>query len=177
MITKESLTEKYQKMATDGLLEIANDKTAYTELANSVAFEELMRRKVPVEEIKAYKPVLRRITRQTKDNCLIDLTFAQKLLYFFIMWFPKARYFYTPGFMPNGYILKDNQANYYLVLGFISFIISASVGLSNGLAANFLAIWVGCFLLSYLFDSLFNKERQKKNIQKAVEMDELPWGF
>jgi hypothetical protein len=36
---------------------------------------------------------------------------------------------------------------------------------------------VGCFLLSYLFDSLFNKERQKKNTQMAVEMDELPWGF
>ena len=177
MITKESLSDKYMRMANEDLLEVANDKTAYTELANSVAFEELKRRKIPIEEIKAYKPVLRRTSQETKDNCLIDLSIFQKVLYFFILWFPKIRHFYQPEFKQNGYILKDNQANYYSVLGFISFIIAASVGLSNGLIENFLVMWAGCFLAALLFDNLFNKDRQKSNIQKAVEMDELPWGF
>jgi hypothetical protein len=39
MITKESLREKYIQMLNEDLLEIANDKTAYTELANSVALK------------------------------------------------------------------------------------------------------------------------------------------
>jgi uncharacterized membrane protein YdjX (TVP38/TMEM64 family) len=59
----------------------------------------------------------------------------------------------------------------------VSFIISISVGISYGLVENFLVIWAGCFLAALLFDILFNKDRQKSNIQKAVEMDELPWGF
>ncbi len=177
MITKESLREKYIQMPNEDLLEIANDKTAFTELANSVAFEELKRRKIPIEEIKAYKPVLRRISQETKENCLIDLSIFQKLSYFFFLCFPKIRHFYQPEFKQNGYILKDNQANYYSLLGMVSFIISISVGISNGLVENFLATWTGCFLAALLFDNLFNKDRQKSNIQKAVEMDELPWGF
>jgi hypothetical protein len=137
-------------------------KTAYTELANSVAFEELKRRKIPVEEIKAYKPVLRRINQETKDNCLIDLSIFQKLSYFFFLWFPKIRHFYQPEFKQNGYILKDKQANYYSLLGMVSFIISISVGISYGLVESFLVIWAGCFLAALLFDILFNKDRQKK---------------
>jgi uncharacterized protein YkvS len=90
MITKESLREKYIQMPNEDLLEIANNKTAYTELANSVAFEELKRRKIPVEEIKAYKPVLRRISQKIKDNCLIDLSIFQNYRTFLSCGFPRS---------------------------------------------------------------------------------------
>jgi hypothetical protein len=179
MVTNESLREQYSKMLTEDLLEIAKDKVGYTELANTVALEELKRRKVASEEIAKYEPLARKINAPTRENCLVDLEFPKKLFYFYVLWFPKARHFYSPNFMQNGYILKSNQSNYYSVLGFISiiatFIIVGSLYYNSIVA--FLAVWITLFFLSYLFDVYFNRQRQMRNIQKAVDSGEIPWGF
>ena len=179
MVTEESLREQYSKQLTEDLLEIAKDKVGYTELANAVALEELKRRNVTAEEIDKYEPLAREIDAATKENCVIDLELTKKLLYFYVLWFPKARYFYSPNFMQNGYILKSDQSNYYSVLGFISivatFVIVDSTNYNSSLA--FFLIWIALFLLSYLFDIYFNRQRQIRNIQKAVDSGEIPWGF
>jgi len=179
MVTEENLSEQYSKMLTKDLLEIAKDKTGYSELASTVALEELKRRKVSSEKIAKYEPVARKINAPTKENCLVDLEFPKKLLYFYVLWFPKVRHFYSPNFMQKGYILKSNQSNYYSVLGFISIIATIIIVVSlyyNSIVA-FLVVWIALFLLSYLFDVYFNRQRQMRNIQKAVDSGEIPWGF
>jgi len=179
MVTKESLNEQYVKMSTADLLEIAKDKTGYTELANTVALEELKRRKVTTEEIDNYKPLMRRISVLTMENCLIDLEFPKKLLYFYILWFPIIRGFYSPNFMQNGYILKQDQSNYYRILGAISIV--ATIIIANYICYNsiiaFLVIWIVLFLFSYLFDIYYNRQRQMRKIQKVIDSGEIPWGF
>ena len=179
MVTKEGLREQYSKMLTEELLEIAKDKIGYTELANTVALGELKRRKVSSEEITKYESSAHKINAPTRENSLVDLEFSKKLLYFYVLWFPKARHFYAPNFMQNGYILKKDQSNYYSVLGFIS-IVATFVSV-DGLYFNsiiaFWVVWTVFFLLSYLFDVYFNRQRQMRNIQKAVDSGEIPWGF
>ncbi len=166
-------------MLTDDLLEIAKDKIGYTELANTIALEELKHRKMPSQEIAQYEPLDRKINAHTKENCLIDLEFPKKLLYFFVLWFPKARQLYSPNFMQNGYILKSDQSNYYSVLGFISIVTTLIIihNLYYNSTVAFLVMWIALFLLSYLFDVYSNRQRQIRNIQKAVDSDEIPWGF
>jgi len=131
------------------------------------------------QEIMKYKPVASKIDESTRKNCLVDLEFSKKLLYFYVIWFPRARYFYRPDFMQKGYILKSNQSNYYKVLGFTS--LAATVIIVYRLYYNsifaFLTIWIVFFFLSYLFDIYFNRQRQVKNIQKVIDQGEIPWGF
>jgi len=50
------------------------------------------------QEIMKYKPVASKIDESTRKNCLVDLEFSKKLLYFYVIWFPRARYFYRPDF-------------------------------------------------------------------------------
>lgn len=161
------------------LLEIAKDKTGYTGLANTVAFEELKRRKVSPEEIAKYEPWVRKINAITRENCLVDLEFFKKLLYFYVLWFPGLWPYYSHSFIKNGYILKSDQSNYYRVLGFIAIVVTILI--TNRIHYNslvaFLAIWIALFLLSYLFDIYFNRKRQMGNIQKAIDSGEIPWGF
>ena len=178
MVTEESLNELYRKMSTEDLLEIAKDKIGYTELANSVALEKLKHRKVTPNEITQYESIFPKIDDDTKRNCLVDLEFSKKLLYFFVLWFPRARRLFASNFRQDGYILKIGQSNYYSVLGFIfvvaSFIIASK--LFYNLTA-FLILWIAFFFLSYLFDIYFNRQRQMENIQKAIDSGEIPWGL
>ena len=179
MVNEESLKQKYSEMDTTDLLEIAKNKTTYTELANSVALRELKSRKIEPEVIAQYEPILNKINDITKQNSRVDLSISHKLLYFYIMWFPKARHYYSPDFSSNGYMLKDNQSNYYSFSGFGSLV--ATIVLINFLNEAtlfaFLITWTLCFLLIYLFDINYNRQRQIDNIKKILDKDEIPWGF
>ena len=74
MVTYESLQEQYTKLEVFDPLEIYTNKEAYTELAQSVALEELKKRKVPKQDIDSYKPVLiERNDPEVLKNYLIDL--------------------------------------------------------------------------------------------------------
>lgn len=179
MVTEESLKGQYVNMSTDDLLGIAKDKVGYTELANSVAMDELKRRKVPVEEINSYEPTARKIDEATKENCLVDLEFSKKVLYFYLMWFPRARRFYKPYHKRDGYILKSDQSNYYSITGFASLVIACIVAnkFNEDPLIPVLATWTALFFLFYSFDISYNRERQMKNIQQAIDSEEVPWDF
>ena len=174
MVTEESLKQKYSEISTSDLLEIAKNKTSYTELANSIALKELKVRKIEPEIIAQYEPILNKINETTKENCLIDLTISHKLLYFYVLWFPKARRFYSPHFSSSGHMLKDNQSNYYSFSGFGSLV--ATIVIINILnepsLLAFFAAWAVCFLLVYCFDVNYNRQRQIDNIKKILDKGE-----
>lgn len=175
MVTEESLQEQYTNMNTGGLFEIIANKSGYTELAVSVAMNELKKRKIPEAEIRERGAVIhKKANKFWMENCLFDLSFSQKLAYYFILWMPRARVYYVENFRRNGYLLKNNQSNYYSVLGFASLMITLICSiLSNSLFLLF-SIWPSGFLLSYLYDINFNKQRQIENLQKIKDEGELP---
>ncbi len=55
MVSKEELKGTFSMLPTEKLMEIIDNKFGYTELAVSVAFEELAGREITEEEIKNYK--------------------------------------------------------------------------------------------------------------------------
>lgn len=168
MVTKDELQGTYASLPTEKLMEIIDNKFGYSELAVSVAFEELANRKVSEEEIKNYKSKqIKRLNTYIKKNISDDLTLSQKNLFYFI-WLPLFTMGFKQNYRQEGCALKVKQANYYSLLGFLFFVLTAflSQGLSNLTAA---AIWIGGFIPSYLLDEYFNRQRQIKKLQRIFK--------
>jgi hypothetical protein len=109
MVTEQDLQEKYAGMQTDDLLEITANRPDYTDLAVSVALDELKRRKIPEGEIRNYKSVItHEIDQNVLDNYLIDLSFFQKLEFFTVI-IPliRKRFHIHYDFISTGYVLKS----------------------------------------------------------------------
>jgi len=170
MITRESLQERYAKKPTEKLLEIMDHQHNYTELAVSVAEEELAKREVTEEEVQNYEAEqLHKIETYIEKNICDDLTLVQKNLFYFI-WVPILNFPFKMNFRQDGYLLKLKQANYYSLLGFLFFmvagILSAIFDFSN---ITSLAIWITGYILAYLFDEYFNRQQQIKRLQKKFD--------
>ena len=175
MVTEEYLQEQYAQFDTGSLLEIATNKSGFTELANSVALKELRKRKVPEQEIRDYKPVLvEKIDPLTRQNCLIDLNIFYKVIFYFIF-IPRLRAYFTYNYLPNGFILKQDQSYYYSVVGFSFCVLSFAI--MEYFGTNIFILWCLGFIPAYLFDIGFNKERQIRKLQEALDKDELPFGY
>ena len=170
MVTKESLQSHYANLETSALLEIITQNSGYTELAVSVALDELKFRNVAPEDIEIYQetdnyqpnPLL-------VENYLVDLTFAQKFAFyvFWIIWIPRLRVFVKINFREDGYILKSNQMRYYAIAGFSLALISMICNSSIGDIAWF--VWIGGFIVAYTFDNQYNKDKQIKKLENIME--------
>jgi hypothetical protein len=175
MVTEESLQEQYAKMETDDLLRITANKSGYTELAISVAIEELKKRGITEDQIRKTGEIIHeQANKLWMENCLFDLSFLQKMAYYFILWMPRLRIYFTKNFKQNGYLLKNDQSNYYSLLGFLFLIITFIFSVLFNSSFLPVSLWPIGFLLSYLFDINFNKQRQIKNLQKIKDEGELP---
>ncbi len=172
MVSKEELKVTYAMLPTEKLMEIIDNKFGYTELAVSVAFEELASRQISEEEIKNYKfKQIEKLNNYIKKNISIDLAFSQKNLFYFIF-LPIFTFPFKQEFREKGHKLKIMQANYYSIMGFLFFCISAwflSKGLSNLFVAAF---WLGGFIPAYLMDEFFNRQRQIRKLQKLFGQNE-----
>lgn len=166
MVSKEELKGIYAMLPTEKLMEIIDNKFGYTELAVSVAFEELASRSISEEEIKNYKfKQIEKLNNYIRKNISHDLAFAEKNLFYFLF-FPLFTYPFKHTFKEKGYQLKIRQANYYALLGFVFFLISGwflYTGMSNLFV---LAFWLGGFIPAYLMDEFFNRQRQIRKLQR-----------
>jgi hypothetical protein len=165
MVSKEELQDTFAALPTEKLMEIIDNKFGYTELAITVAFEELSSRKISEEEVKNHKwKQIEKLNTYIKKNISDDLSLSQKNLFYFI-WLPLLTFPFKQNYREEGCALKVKQANYYSLFGFLFFVLTAfmSVGFSNLFAA---ALWMGGFIPAYLLDEFFNRKRQIKKLQK-----------
>lgn len=166
MVSKEELKSTFAMLPTEKLMEIIDNKFGYSELAVSVAFEELASRKISEEEITNYKfKQIEKLNNYIKKNISHDLAFSQKNLFYFIF-VPILTVPFRQNFREKGFKLKIKQANYYSFLGFIFFALSA-LFLSRGLSNLFVAaFWISGFIPAYLMDEFFNRQRQIRKLQR-----------
>jgi hypothetical protein len=166
MVSKEELKGTFSMLPTEKLMEIIDNKFGYSELAVSVAFEELAGRKISEDEIKSYKfKQLEKLNSYIEKNILHDLVFSEKNLFYFIF-LPILTSPFRQNYKEKGYKLKIKQANYYSLFGFLFFAFSALFlykGLSNLFVAAF---WLGGFIPAYLMDEVFNRQRQIRKLQR-----------
>src|SRR4051812_45138504 len=98
MVTKEELQKKYATLSPDKLMEIIDNKFDYTELAVTIAIQELSSRNITEDEVKSYKDKqVEKVTTFVKRNIVDDLNLLQKNLFFFI-WFPLLTYAFRRNF-------------------------------------------------------------------------------
>ena len=178
MITKEDLQQKYQKLSTEKLIEIIDNKANYTELAVEVAVAEFNSRNVPEKEVVDY-----RVKQVDNFNLAIErsvepLGFFQKLLFFFLF-IPLLHFAFKMNYKSDGATLKLRQSNYYSLLGFISLLLSTLtiVALNRDVAdSTVLGIWMIFFIPAYLLDDHFNKriiiERTRKILVEDYDLKE-----
>lgn len=177
MVSKEDLQTQYSKLETGALLEITSPISGYTDLAISVAIDELKKRNVPIEEIEMHQEVMIRDPDPIlAENYLIDLSFFQKFAFyiFWILWLTRLRIFIRVNFREEGFILKSQQLRYYGLSGFVFSIIGLACG--NVSAGVGWFIWITGFLPVYLFDTEYNKPRQMKKLETIMESGgEFEW--
>ena len=166
MVSKEELQITFSSLPTEKLMEIIDNKFGYSELAVTVAFEELACRKISEEEIKIYKTKqVEKLNSYIRKNIAHDLTLSQKNLFYFIF-IPLLTAPFRLIFKEKGYKLKVMQSNYYSLFGFVFFLASAyflTRGMSNLFVAAF---WMGGFIPAYLLDEFFNRQRQIRKLQQ-----------
>lgn len=173
MISKESLQEKYSTMSADELMAIIDNKFDYTDLAVTVAIEELAKRNPTEADIKNYKDkIIESVDTFISKNIEVDLNNFQKLL-FYIVWIPIITYPIKANYRDGDYALKLRQANYYSLAGFVFFMVTGILSLPLE-ASNFLSfiMWFAFFIPAYLFDEYFNRQRQIKKLRKLFKVDE-----
>ncbi len=175
-------------MATEDLLQIVVQKGIYTDLAVEVAGRELQQRKVPIEVIKETKAPEDPYESLWLKNCLFDLNVAQKAAFYFF-WLPVLvihRYAYMFNYKPvwldfksAGYILKGQQTSLYKITGAMFFALSIMLGNASTFGNGemiFLICWVLGFIVAFLFDISFNRQRLTDKLETYKESGELPWG-
>jgi hypothetical protein len=165
-MTREDLQEQYAALSNNELLEIIDRKFDYTELAVTVALEEIGRRNLSEENIREYKEEqIAQVNSFIKKNIVDDLNVFYKILFFFI-WLPLLNFPFKQNFRDDGYILKLRQASYYSLLGFVCMALtalSAEFAPQSNLTA--LTIWFLSFLPVYGFDEYFNRKRQIRKLR------------
>ena len=173
MATKEELQEKYATLTTSQLMQILDRKFDYTELAITVAIEELAKRSPSEEDIKTYKEeTLDVLNVFIVKNIEEDLSTWQKML-FYLLWIPILTFVFKRNYREDGYILKLRQANYYSFTGFIALILSAIVSMPLNLSSfGEIAVWMLGFFPAYLFDEYFNRQQQIKRLKKIFKVEE-----
>jgi len=169
MVTKEDLQITYAKLSNQELMKILDNKFDYTELAITVALEEMATRSISEEDIKQYKEgIIRSAEEYVKRNIVDDLTFFQKCFFFFLF---VASGPFKMNLREDGYILKLKQANYYNLLGLISSFLTVFISLKFDLPTPFfLVVWASLLIPSYLLDEYFNRERLRKKLGKMFEI-------
>jgi hypothetical protein len=165
-MTREELQEQYAVLSTNELLEIIDRKFDYTELAVTVALEEIGRRNLSEENIREYKEEqVAQANSFIQKNIVDDLNVFFKILFFFI-WLPLLNFPFKQNFRDGHYVLKLKQANYYSLLGFVFMaLIAVSSGFAPRSGLTDFTIWFLSFLPAYVFDEYFNRQRQIRKLQ------------
>jgi hypothetical protein len=160
-MTREDLERQYASLSTNELLEIVDRKFDYTELAVTIALEEIHRRSVTEADIREYKEEqISKAVTFIKRNIEDDLSLLQKILFFFA-WLPLLNFPFKQNFRDGNYILKLKQANYYSFLGFaFMFLVGIASGWYSFSNLTAFTIWFLSFLPAYGFDESFNRKRQ-----------------
>jgi hypothetical protein len=159
MILREDIQKKYSGLSTGELLAIVREKEGYTEMAISVAQEELTKRNITDDQVREFDE------RVEEDNAVVlqkareDLGIFQKCFFYFI-WVPLLHFPVKQNLREDGYFLKVRQAGYYSLAGFITFVITAFVSIALDLSDwPALLVWILLILLAFGLDNFFNKKR------------------
>ena len=166
MVTKEYLQAKYAGLSNQALMAILEHKADYTELAIEVATKELEGRKITPADIQSYEKEKEDKVITSYTNAVIDLSVWHKVL-FYIVFIPIARGAFKANFREDGSLLKLKQASYFTYTSWAGIIVAVVASMAFGAGDTLcLALWILCFIPSYLFNEYSYKPKQLIKIKR-----------
>lgn len=117
-ISKEEIQKRYSSFSDKDILEIIANKNDYTEVAISVAYEELNKRNIALEDAESYSQEVKEEKKRIIENK--RLGFISKLFYYLFsftgMGFLTA-YLNREDYKKKGSVYKGKQILYYSLFG------------------------------------------------------------
>lgn len=171
MVSKEDLENRFANFSNKELLDIIENKFKYTDLALSVALSELSKRQINAHDFENYKKEqINEWSNKFEKLTLIELSFFQKIL-FYVLCFSFLNFIFKRNLDDDGFELKLFQADYYSNFGIVFLIISVLLGSIKIFSDFVYVIFIIGFVIAYLFDEYFNREKLIEIIKKKYAMD------
>jgi hypothetical protein len=158
MISQEDLQKTYSAFSTDELLAIVRQPGDYTQLAVSVAKEELAKRNVTEDQELDFDKRVEQAKTIALRYASEELSIGLKFFFYFI-WIPLLHFAVKQNLREGGFRLKVQQAGYYSIAGFITFVITALVSTVLNLTdwpAGF--VWALLIVPALFLDKYVNKK-------------------
>src|SRR5690606_10499027 len=172
-INEEGLKKRYTELSTNELFEIIDNKFGYTDLAVKLAIAELSRRDISENDVNSYKSKLVEVFEESILKIVhYDLKMYQKVL-FYIFWLPILNFAFKMNFREKEEYLKLKQANYYSLLGFIFFMLTAIASVVFDFSnLSFFFLWLVSVIPAYVFDETLNRERFIRQLNEKFQLNE-----
>jgi hypothetical protein len=159
MQEKEDLAKLYSSFSDSQLLGIINEKDQYTEIALSAASEEIQKRNLKEAQLKNYVDNKVLEAKITEHVASIELTFFEKVKFFFIWLLP---FFIEAAIRMNlaegGLKTKVKQSRIFSAIGFLSFILTGFLGaVFNHSDFESISLWILFFIVTYFIEKKIRK--------------------
>jgi hypothetical protein len=165
---EDRLRKRYSQFTRSQLLNIVDNQGNYTDLAISIALDELSRRGVWEEDILSYEK-----EQFEKEKILIEksinyeLNLWHKMLFFSVLIIPFFGAAFRQNFLEDGHMLKLKQAAYYSRFGFFSiiFVVIISIFFVLGNLIS-LSVFISFFLVALVFDNRMNRQKMLREMER-----------
>jgi hypothetical protein len=160
MQTKAELAKVYSTFADKKLLDIINDKDQYTEIAFSAAYEEIQKREIKIGQVQDYFENKVLEAKISEHVAFIELTFLEKVKYFFIWFFPFIEVAFRMNLIEDGLKTKFKQSRIFSTVGLLTFMLTGFLAAvfehSNFESFSILFLF---FVLTYFIEKWFRRQR------------------
>lgn len=171
MVTKEDLEIRYAALSNSELMDIIDRKFEYTELAVTVAIQELGKRDVNEQDVANYKEkVFTEFHDEIQKNFVDDLTVTQKLLFFYFFWIPFVTIPIKNNFVRDGFLLKRSQAGFFSIMGFAACFISILLVSVSSVLTYTIFILLGFLTLQY--DLIIRRKKRMQTVYEQIKQSE-----
>ncbi|AWH86120.1 hypothetical protein HYN59_13815 [Flavobacterium album] len=171
MVTKEDLEKRYLQLSNSELIDIIDRKFEYTELAVTIAIQELAKRNVDEQDVVKYKEkVFLEFRDEFQKNFVDDLSISQKLFFFYFFWIPFITIPLKNNFARDGFMLKRSQAGFFSTMGFAACFISIFlVSVSSALTY---AVFILLGFLTLQYDLLIRRKNRLQASREQIKQSE-----
>jgi hypothetical protein len=154
----EEIRQQCEALSNEELLLVVNNKRLYTEQIVRVAYQEIRKRKLSKEEVKAIEKVqVRRYKVKTGDFVTDILLFEKIGLFFFIV--PMLHRLILRDYRRKGYLLKVRQGAYFAYTGLLSFFALLAAGVHRISFLTAAGIRVSFFFLTYALNQFYFRQK------------------
>ena len=158
MQTKEELGKLYSTFSDRKLLDIITYKDQYTKTALDAAYEEVKKRNIQIEQVQDYVENKVLEARISEQAALIELTFFEKMKFFFIWILPVFGTAFQLNFIEGGLDTKLRQSRLFSTVGFLTFMLTGFLAVvfehSNFESVLILILF---FILTFFIEKWFRK--------------------